>query len=432
MIICHKDCLLTQDQNRRGDGNQMKKKGLVYSAVLAIGLSGILAGCGNGEKGSGDGDKTLSVWAMGGEGKLLSEMTEKFEKDNPGLDVKVQAIPWESAHDKLLTAVASGNGPDVLQLGTTWVAEFADAGALLDLTEHMEDYPDFAPENYFEGAQSSMKYDDKVIGIPWYVETRTMYYRTDLLEEVGYPEAPKTWDELKDAASKLSKSGEDVYGLDIDLNDQVTPFIFAWQNGFEFDAKNPNFSSPEFKGAMDYYTSYFKEGISSPSPGVDIVQAFKDGKKPIFFSGPWMINVLNDQAPDLEGKWAVATMPAKENNLSSIGGANFSVFHNSKMVDESLDFISYMNVVDTQLEWMETSNTLPSRLEAWEDPKLADNEMYAAFGEQLESSQGAPQIKEWEKIAQELLASIERIISGGADVETELKGLDEKAKGMIK
>ncbi|KIL52913.1 sugar ABC transporter substrate-binding protein [Jeotgalibacillus campisalis] len=406
----------------------MKKKGLVVPAVLAMGLSTALAGCGGG---SGDSENTLSVWAMGEEGKLLDEMTEAYEEENPDVTVDVQAIPWDQAYDKLLTAVASGNGPDVLQLGTTWVAEFADAGALLDLTEHMEDYPDFNLDNYFEGAQTSMKYDDQIVGIPWYVETRTMYYRTDLLEEVGYSEAPATWDELKDAATKLSESGEDVYGLDIDLNDQITPFIFAWQNGFEFDTENPDFTSPEFTEALEYYTSYFEEGISTTSEGIDIIQAFKDGQKPIFFSGPWMINILNDQAPDLEGQWAVATMPAKENNLSSIGGANFSVFHNSEKVDEALDFISYMNEVDTQIEWMEKSNTLPSRLEAWEDPKLADDEMYSVFGEQLENTKGAPPIKEWEKVAQELLSSIERINIGGADLDEELESFNEKANSMI-
>ncbi|PPA69961.1 ABC transporter substrate-binding protein [Jeotgalibacillus proteolyticus] len=408
----------------------MKKKGFIYPTVLAMGLSAVLAGCGGSD--SGEDSDAISVWAMGEEGKLLNEMTAGYEEET-GVKVNVQAIPWDQAYDKLLTAVASGNGPDVLQLGTTWVAEFADAGALLDLTEHMEEYPDFDLENYFEGAQTSMKYDDQIVGIPWYVETRTMYYRTDLLEEVGYSEPPATWDELKDAASKLTESGDNdnVYGLDIDLNDQITPFIFAWQNGFEFDAENPNFDSPEFKGALEYYTSYFEEGISTTSEGIDIVQAFKDGQKPIFFSGPWMINIMNDQAPDLEGKWAVAPMPAQENNLSSIGGANFSVFHNSEKVDEALDFIAYMNEVDTQLEWMEKSNTLPSRLEAWESPELAEDEMYSVFGEQLENTKGAPPVKEWERIAQELLASIERINIGGADLDAEMDEFNSKVKSML-
>ncbi|WP_404405761.1 sugar ABC transporter substrate-binding protein [Jeotgalibacillus malaysiensis] len=408
----------------------MNKK-LLVPAVLTLGVSGALVGCGGSDSSSGSDGDTLSVWAMGEEGKLLDEMTAAYEEENPDVTVNVQAIPWDQAYDKLLTAVASGNGPDVLQLGTTWVTEFADAGALLDLSEYMEDYPNFNPDNYFEGAQASMEYDGATVGIPWYVETRTMYYRTDLLEEVGYSEPPATWDELKDAATKLSETGDNVYGLDIDLNDQITPFIFAWQNGFEFDTENPNFTSPEFKGAIEYYTSYFEEGISTTTEGIDIIQAFKDGQKPIFFSGPWMINIINDQAPELEGDWAVATMPANEENVSSIGGANFSVFHTSENVEGALDFISYMTETETQLEWMEKSNTLPSRTESWEDPALADSEMYSVFGEQLENTQAAPQIKEWERVAQELLSSIERINIGGADIDEELEAFNTKVDGII-
>jgi multiple sugar transport system substrate-binding protein len=369
---------------------------------------------------------------MGEEGKKLSKLAEEFEKENTDMKVKVQAIPWETAHDKLLTAVASKNGPDVLQLGTTWVPEFADAGALLDLTPYLEDYPDFKPENYFAGSADSMTYDDQVVGIPWYIDTRVLYYRTDLLKEAGYDQAPATWDEMKDAATKLNDRGDDVYGLDIDRNDQITPFIFAWQNGYEFEGKDKmNFDSPEFKEAIEYYTSYFKEGISPTTEGMDIVQAFKDGVKPMFFSGPWMINIINDQAPDLKDKWSVAVMPKKEKNTSSMGGANFSIFHNSENVDESLKFISYVNEVDTQMEWLEMSNTLPSRKEAWEEPKLKDDPLLSVFGEQLKSTKASPQIKEFEKIAQEFLSTIERVTVGDADLDKELEQFNKKAQEMV-
>lgn len=409
----------------------MKKKTWSFFMICVLALSTVLAGCGGGSE-SEDGKKTITVWAMGEEGKKLGKLAEEFEKENTDINVKVQAIPWETAHDKLLTAVASKNGPDVLQLGTTWVPEFADAGALLDLTPYLEDYPDFKPENYFAGSADSMTYDDQVVGIPWYIDTRVLYYRTDLLKEAGYDQAPATWDEMKDAATKLNDRGDDVYGLDIDRNDQITPFIFAWQNGYEFEGKDKmNFDSPEFKEAIEYYTSYFKEGISPTTEGMDIVQAFKDGVKPMFFSGPWMINIINDQAPDLKDKWAVAVMPKKERNTSSMGGANFSVFHNSENVDESLKFISYVNEVDTQMEWLEMSNTLPSRKEAWEEPKLKDDPLLSVFGEQLKSTKASPQIKEFEKIAQEFLSTIERVTVGDADLDKELEQFNKKAQEMV-
>ncbi|MGM0836117.1 MAG: sugar ABC transporter substrate-binding protein [Bacillota bacterium] len=404
------------------------KKTLAVLIFSILSISLLLVGC----SGGGDED-TLTVWAMGEEGKQLSELVEKFEEENPDIKVKVQAIPWDQAHDKLLTAVASKKGPDVLQLGTTWVPEFAEAGALLDLTPHLEEYPDFKEDNYFGGAVDSMKYEDKVVGIPWYVETRVLFYRTDLLEEVGYSEAPATWDELKDASEKLAARGDEYFGMDINLKDKITPLIFAWQNGFETneEAGELNLDSPEFTEAIAYYNSFFSEGLSTPREGIDIVQAFRDGGKPMFMSGPWMINIFKDQAPDLEGKWSVAMLPGKETNTSSIGGAVFSVFHNSEKVDEALKFISYTNEVETQLDWLEISNTLPSRVEAWEDPVLKENAMLATFGEQLENTKGAPQIPEWEAISQELLASLERMNVGGADLETELASFREKAEALM-
>ncbi|WP_244199450.1 sugar ABC transporter substrate-binding protein [Halobacillus trueperi] len=408
----------------------MKGKLWLFIAVVLTSLT--LAGCSDSSSSEGD-ENTITVWAMGEEGKKLKEFSKDFEEKNEGLTVDVQAIPWDTAHDKLLTAVASGNGPDVVQLGTTWVPEFAEAGALLDLSEYMEDYPNFAKENYFDGSVTTMEHEDQVVGIPWYADTRVIYYRKDVLKEAGYEEAPKTWDELKDAAQKLADRGEGSYGLDIDRNDQITPFIFAWQNGYEANLEEGdlNFDSPEFKEAIQYYTSYFEEGISQKQEGKDIVEAFKDGSKPMFFSGPWMINIINDQAPDLEGKWATAVMPTKETNTSSMGGANLSIFESSDNVEGALKFISYMTDVDTQLSWLEESNTLPSRTEAWEDPVMQENPMYATFGEQLENTKPGLQTEQFERIAQELLAHIERITVGGADVDKELEEFNQEAQSLI-
>ena len=408
----------------------MNGKLWLFIAVVMTSLT--LAGCSDSSSSEGD-ENTVTVWAMGEEGKKLKEFSKDFEEKNEGLTVDVQAIPWDTAHDKLLTAVASGNGPDVVQLGTTWVPEFAEAGALLDLSEYMEDYPNFAKENYFDGSVTTMEHEDQVVGIPWYADTRVIYYRKDILKEAGYEEAPKTWDELKEAAQKLADRGEDSYGLDIDRNDQITPFIFAWQNGYEANLEEGdlNFDSPEFKEAIQYYTSYFEEGLSQKQEGKDIVEAFKDGSKPMFFSGPWMINIINDQAPDLEGKWATAVMPTKETNTSSMGGANLSIFESSDNVEGALEFISYMTEVDTQLNWLEESNTLPSRTEAWEDPVMQENPMYATFGEQLENTKPGLQTEQFERIAQELLAHIERITVGGADVEKELEEFNQEAQSLI-
>ncbi|MFP3359810.1 extracellular solute-binding protein, partial [Planococcus sp. SIMBA_143] len=102
------------------------------------------------------------VWTMT---SGLEEFVTEYE-DESGVTVEVQAIPWDNAHDKLLTAVASGNGPDVRQIGTTWVAEFAEAGTFLDISDKIDDYDNLAADNFYESAVETTKYEDTTIGIP--------------------------------------------------------------------------------------------------------------------------------------------------------------------------------------------------------------------------------------------------------------------------
>lgn len=402
--------------------------------VGTLAVSGALAGCSSDSDSAGkEGSKTITVWGMGEEAKTLPKIADQFEKDNPDIKVKVQAIPWDQAHDKLLTAVASKKGPDVVQMGTTWIPEFASANALLDLQKYTDKYPELAPDNFYEGSVETTKYDDKVVGVPWYVDTRVLYYRTDILEEAGYKEAPKTWEELSDAAKKLADRGDDKYGISIDTNEQSLAFMLARQNGSELiEGDKALFNEPEFVEAVEYLNGFFKNGSAPVDLGLDIIQAFKgDGILPMFISGPWMVKLINDQAPELEGKWATAVLPAKETNTSTLGGSDLSVFQYSKNKEEALKFLAFMSKPETQIKWLEMTNTLPANKEAWNDKQLQENEYYKVFGEQLKNAQPMPVIKPFEKIAQTFLSNFEKIYRGGADVQKEMDDFDKKAEEIL-
>ncbi|GMQ59942.1 sugar ABC transporter substrate-binding protein [Vallitalea sediminicola] len=420
----------------------MSKKFLVGVLSLVLTVS-LFVGCGSNDdktpkendsntEGATDEKVTLNIWGMGEEAKLLSEIEADFETKNPDIDMVVQAIPWDQAHDKLLMAVASGKGPDVVQLGTTWIPEFAEAGVLKDLTPFIDQYPNIDPKNYFESSIGTTEFDGKYIGIPWYVDTRAMFYRTDLLSEIGYDEGPNTWDELKDAATKLSARGDEYYGISFDLADQVFSIPYGWQNGSEIieDGK-PLFNEPEFVETIQYLNSFFEEGLAPVQDDMDLIQAFKDGIKPMFVSGPWMINIIKNQVPEIDGKWAVRTVPAKENNISSVGGSNLVVFDNTKNEEAALKFISYMTEVETQVKWFDIAKCLPARTEAWNDESLVSDPFFSAFGEQMKNSKIAPFIPEWESIAMEVKKSLEEISIGGADIKTELDELNKTVEKML-
>ena len=183
------------------------------AALLAVaGLA--LTGCGRdsgdeaGAEGQGDAiddgkaSGTIEVWAMGTEGEVLQDFAAAFTEANPDAKVEVTAVPWDGAHDKIANAIAAGETPDVSLIGTTWMGEFAEAGGIDPMPEGLVDEADFFP-----GAWESTEVGGTSYGVPWYVETRALYYRTDLAEQAGWSQPPATWDELRQFATDLQTEG---------------------------------------------------------------------------------------------------------------------------------------------------------------------------------------------------------------------------------
>jgi multiple sugar transport system substrate-binding protein len=419
-------------------GIRMMKRtlGIILASTLLLG--GALAGCSSKDESSGkdaNGKTTITLWGMGAEGKLLPEIVKDFEKENPDIHVEVQALPWDNAHDKLLTAVASKSGPDVVQMGASWVPEFAAAGALMDMAPYVSKYPELAPKNFFEGAVGTTKYEGKSVGVPWYTETKILFYRSDLLKQVGYNEAPKTWEELSDAAQKLTARGKGKYGIAFSAKEQSLGFMFALQNGSKLvdEQGNPLFNQPPFVEAVKYLNSFFQNGSNALDLGIDSIQGLQgEGTVPMFISGPFMIKQIKDRAPELDGKWNVAELPAKENNLSVLGGADLSIFQFSKHPEESAKFLAYMSKPETQLKWMELASVLPAATKSWEDPKLKNDPMLQVIRNQLDHSVAMPQLAAWEEVSQQFIKSFERIYRGQADVQKEMDSYNQQAASIMK
>ncbi|NEE19382.1 extracellular solute-binding protein, partial [Streptomyces sp. SID7499] len=164
-------------------------------AGIALALAVTLSACGS----SGGGDvaadekQTLTVWAMGAEGEKLADVAEVYEKANPNITVKVTPIGWDVAHQKLVSAAAAGTLPDVAQMGGSYMGEFSELGVLEPVDTKVFDKKDFFPAGWEQG-----EVDGTAYGVPWYVDTRVLYYRTDLAEKAGVTEAPTDWKGLKD------------------------------------------------------------------------------------------------------------------------------------------------------------------------------------------------------------------------------------------
>ena len=243
---------------------------LLLAAVLA------LAGCGR-DEGGGDGAAEqskaiaegpatgeITVWAMGTEGELLPKLAAEFQKDNPDATVKVTAVPWDGAHDKIATAIAGRQTPDVSLLGTTWMGEFASGGGLDPVPADL-----VTPGDFFEGPWNTVAVKGTPYGVPWYTDTRVLYYRKDLAAKAGV-QAPTTWEELKTFVKALQDQGGAKYGTYLQPSGRGTwqtlaPFV--WQAGGDMvnDPANPTeytLDTPQWTEALEFQKSFYDEKLS--------------------------------------------------------------------------------------------------------------------------------------------------------------------------
>ena len=376
---------------------------------------------------------TISVWAMGAEGEKLPALAKQFEAANPGAKVEVTAIPWDAAHDKFTTAITANQTPDAAMVGTTWMGEFAGLGAL-DPTP-----PAIDKSQFFDGAWKTTEVGGTSYGIPWYVETRLVYYRTDLAKKAGFDTPPTDWEGLKSMAKAMQDKAGAKWGIGLQAGGQgswQTVMPFAWSNGAELtkdDGKAYNFDTPEVLEAATYYQSFFTDGISDKAaPATPTTEPdFVSGKVPMFISGPWMMSAVEKLGGEgFKDKYGVMPMPAKKSSSSFVGGSDFVVFKNSKNRDSAWKLVQFLSDPKVQVDWYKQSTDLPSVKSAWDDPALQSDKKLAEFGKQLETAKAPPSFPTWEQVIASFDSEMEKVTKTGADPAAALKTVQGQAESI--
>ena len=404
--------------------------------LIALTLGVLLAGCGEDVN---DGVVTVEFWAMGREGEVVQELIPEFEAEHPGIRVEVQQLPWTSAHEKLLTAYAGRSTPDLCQLGNTWVPEMVALGALEDLGPWVARSAVVEQADYFPGIWDTNVLDGSPYGVPWYVDTRLLFYRTDILREAGYDAVPTTWEGWLEAMRAVkANAGPNQYAVLLPLNEFEPPLILGLQAGdlLRDGDRYGAFSEPGFRRAFEFYVQLFREGLAPPVTGAQISnvwQEFENGYFAFYITGPWNIGEFRRRlSPEMEGRWATAPLPGPGGpGVSVAGGSSLVLFERSERKPEAWALIEYLSRPDVQVRFHEITGNLPARESAWEDPVLAENEYADAFREQLGRVRPTPKIPEQERIAQTIRKYAEFAASEAMTVEEALAALDREVDAML-
>lgn len=398
-----------------------RRFGTTLAAVTAVSVAGCARHPG-----------PVKVWAMGIEGETLMAFADAFTNQNPDISVRVQALPWSAAHEKLLTAFAADDLPDIMALGNTWVPEFHALGALEPLNTRLVSSSLMA-DHWFDAVLRSVTLDDQVLGVPWYVDTRLLFYRRDLLQKAGFSAPAQTWAEWDKQLAALSGDGR--YGLLMPFN-EYEPLVALCLQAPEpillDNGTRGGFQQPGVRAAFAYAASMYQRGYAAAvthSEVTDLYSAFARGDFAFIITGPWNLAEFGRRLPtSLQGEWATAPLPGPNGvGASSAGGASMCLTKASKRKDDAFRFIAFMSSPAQQAAFYKSTGDLPSDQRAWPAAGLMQDRRAHAFFEQLTLARPVPQVPEWERIANEMAAALERVVRNQVSLDMALKGLDEFA-----
>lgn len=385
-------------------------------------------------------DTTLRFWAMGREAEVVGELIREFEAENPGLRVEVQNIPWTAAHEKLLTAYAADGLPDVCQLGNTWIAEFATLQALTPLQPYVDGSAEVQPADYFPGIWDTNLVAGELVGVPWYVDTRLLFYRKDLLRQAGYEHPPRSWAEWEQVNAALKKQmGDRGYPVLMPLNEFEPQLSLALQQNDPLLRENDtrgNFRSPGFRRTLAFYDNLFQQGWAPKMSETQISNVWDEffrGFTAFYLSGPWNIREFRQRQPAaLEGQWGTAPLPGPDGPGAGIaGGTSLVVFRSSQQKDAAWKLIEFLSRRAIQQRFYTLIGDLPPRRSAWQSPELTGDPLIAAFADQLERVKPTPKVLEWERIAQQMRIVTEQVVRGGLPQDRAVEQLDRQVDEIL-
>src|ERR1043165_7181971 len=376
----------------------------------------------------------LTFWALGAEGDQIAPIVAEFERQNPSIHVRMQQIPGTAAHEKLLTAIVGEATPDVAQLGNTWIPEFAAVRALDELH--------FDARDHFAGVWATNVVDGKLYGVPWYVDTRVLFYRSDVLAAVGYPHAPRTWDEWRDAMQRIERERRARFAILLPTNEFEPILMLALSSHATLltpDGTRGAFERPEFVRAFTFYVEAFRRGWA-PSVSNQLIanlyQQFAQGDFAMYITGPWNVGEFKRKLPpEMQDKWATAPLPAltaaEPFGVSMAGGSSLVIFRRAGHRAAAEKLLAFLEEPAQQVRLYEITGDLPARRSAWASPALVNDPHFAAFREQLERVAPMPKVPEWEQIATAVADRGEAAARNVVTIPAALAQLDARADELL-
>lgn len=395
----------------------------------------VLAGCSKDDAASGDGkvEITYGFWDKN-QVSAVEEIIKLFNEKYPNIKVKTELTPYGQYFQKLETAATGGALPDVMWMNGAHVNQYAEGKVILPLSDLAKE-DNFSLDNYPKSLIDLYTVEGKVYGIPKDYDTIGFWYNKKIFDEAGIPYPDETWDwtKLKEVAEKLTNKEKGIWGFASTIANQEGYYNFIWQNEGEIiseDGTSAGFNQPETIEALEYYTSFIKEGLSPTQAQMTETAAselFSSGKIGMMLDGPWMVPEYKKN-PDLN----VTVLPKGKTRAVAIHGLSNVIAANTKHKDAAWKFVQFLGSKEAAEVYAKTGTVIPAyngTQDAW--MKSAPHLNLQVFIDAAEYSIPLPNVKSTGEIWQYEIDVLKKAWSGDISVEEAADELTEKVNEVL-
>ncbi|MER5550521.1 extracellular solute-binding protein [Streptomyces sp. NPDC002793] len=341
----------------------------ILAGAVALASSFVLCGCGQ-LSGTGADGRTVTVWLMKGSASqgFLDRFKESYEAERPSVELEFVLQEWGGIGPKVLKALEGDDAPDVIEVGNTQVAQYAETGELRDLT--LESVRDLGGEDWLPGLAEPGKVNGAQYGIPWYAANRVVIYNKDIFARAGITALPTTREEWVDVTERLNTSGRQ--GIYLAGQNWYVLAGFVWDEGGELaedgggDWKGA-LDSPAALRGMDFYRTLQalgegpKDADEQSPPETDV---FAGGEIAQIISVPGSAALIEQRNPALKGKLGYFPIPgksAKKPGAVFTGGSDLIVPEGADQRGEGIEVVKALAGERWQTELARAMSYVPNK-----------------------------------------------------------------------
>jgi multiple sugar transport system substrate-binding protein len=411
----------------------------VLLGALALGLAATACSSGGGSapSSSGSGHVTLTYWNgfTGPDGPTVTKLVKEFNQTHPNITINMSIMPWDVFYEKLLPALAAGNGPNMVAMDTQQLPQYATKNVFLPLTSY---YANAANDTsaLVPGAVAGTKVNGTEYAVPVNFAPMMLYWNKTLFAKAHIAGPPTNWTQWQSDAVKLSHGGKSPqYGIALAENNTIPMWpVLLWSNGggiTNSEATQGMLSDPASVSAVSQWsTLVIKDGIAPLNiTGADADSLFQAQKAAMEMNGPWATTGYKTAGVDF-GLAPVPAGPAKTVTLADVTAMSLNAKDSPAQVSAAETFFTWWNSKNSQVDYAVNTGFVPTRTDVTAadlsaNPDVAQFESVASTAQPYNLGTQFTNIETdtWEP-------AIEKILQG-APVSSTLDGANSQINGYL-